>query len=494
MFDRLSRWMLPLGPVLATLIAGICYSQGLSQPASFCLWVALLCATWWIFECLHIAVVGLVPFVMLPAFGVSGHKEVAQGYGHSLILLLLGGFLLSAAMEKSGAHRRIALTMVRLVGGNGGRRLVLGFMLATALLSMWISNAATTLMMLPIALAVLSQAGDPKLHKALLLGMAYAASIGGMATPIGTPPNVVFMGVLDETFDGEIKMGFSRWMSFGIPVVMIMLPTIWLWVTRGLTQGRTIQMPEVGRWGPSEKRVLVIFAVTALLWMFRGEPYGGWSGLLPGGGATIGDATVALAASLALFVCPSGEPHENGNRADDDIENGAATSDEAALPQLTQPITQRLLDWDTAKKIPWGILLMFGGGLALATGFKDSGLSQSIGSQLAFLSDAPSWLVVLSICLLVTFLTEITSSTATATLLLPILAQLSVASGLPPEMVMVPGTISCSCAFMLPVATAPNVIVFGAGGIRTDEMARTGLMLNFFAAVVITIVTLLVVG
>ncbi len=229
-------------------------------------------------------------------------------------------------------------------------------------------------------------------------------------------------------------------------------------------------MPAVGRWRASEMRVLAVFAVTAGLWIFRQEPLGGWSQLLPDGGKAVGDTTVALAASLFLFLCPSGEKSDPA----DPIQS-----------------TPRLLDWNTAAGIRWGILIMFGGGIALADGFESTGLSEAIGNQLSVFHSAPPWVVVLSVCLLVTFLTEITSSTATAMLMMPILAGLADATEMSPQSVLIPGTISASCAFMLPVATAPNVIVFGAGGIRTDEMARTGLVLNLYAAVVITIIALL---
>ncbi|WDQ15407.1 SLC13 family permease [Rhodopirellula sp. P2] len=462
-FEKLSRWMLPIAPLVALGICFYAHQAGLSAPATACAGVAMVCAMWWIFECLHIAAVGLLPFVALPTLGVVSHRDVAVAYGHTMILLLLGGFLLSAAMERSGAHRRIAINMVRLVGGRGGKRLVLGFMLATASLSMWISNSATALMMLPIALAVLSQADDPKLRVPLLLGIAYSASVGGMATPIGTPPNVVFMGEMQTKFGVDVP--FGTWMMFGLPVTLIMLPIIWWWLTRGIDDVRPVSMPGMAPIARNEILILIVFAVTAFLWVFRSSPLGGWTGLLPWDGGMIGDATIALAASLFLFICPNG------------LGDG-----------------ERLMDWDTAAKIPWGILIMFGGGMALATGFDQSGLSVAIGHQLAFLKNAPPWLIVLSVCLLVTFLTEITSSTATAMLLLPILAALSLEVGLPPELLMLPGTISCSCAFMLPVATAPNVIVFGAGGIRTDEMARNGLFLNLIAAVVITMVSLTVAG
>ena len=476
MFPLLSRWMLPAAPVIAAVISAIGYQNGLAGPASLCLGIAIICAMWWSFECTHLAVVGLLPFAAFPLLGILSHKEVAQSYGHTMILLLMGGFFLSAAMERSGAHQRIAVSMVRAVGGSGGRRLVLGFMMATSVLSMWISNTATTLMILPIALAVLERANDPKLRTPLLLGIAYAASIGGMATPIGTPTNVIFMGFMEDRFGLEI--GFGGWMMIGLPIVAFLFPVIWLWVTRGLDDANPVAMPTIGSWRPSEVRVVMVFVVTAMLWMFRSGPFGGWSSLLPGEGRFVGDATVALVASMFLFLCPSGESLEFEN--------------EDTSEQQGDPKTGRLLDWQSASQIPWGILVMFGGGLALAAGFEATGLSRAIGSGLSVFESAPGWVIVLSVCLLVTFLTEVTSSTATATLIMPILAELAFAVGASPESIMIPGTISASCAFMLPIATPPNVIVFGAGGIRTDEMARNGLMLNLYAAGVITIISRLI--
>ncbi len=487
-FPKVSGTMLWLAPVIAAAISLGCDWYGLPTSAALCAFVAMLCALWWIFECLDIAIVGLVPFVAFPAFGILSHAQVARSYGHTMILLLMGGFFLSAAMERSGAHRRVAVTMVRAVGGRGGKRLVLGFMLATASLSMWISNAATTLMMLPIAVAVLSQVRDPSLRSPLLLGIAYAASVGGMATPIGTPPNVIFMSMIQRDFGIEVT--FGQWMAYGLPITLVMLPTIWWWLTRRMPDTGIVEMPDVGRWRPSEIRVMLVFVVTAMLWIFRSSPWGGWTSLLPGGGDMVGDSTIALGASLCLFLMPSGEKPA-GEETMTTVASDHVVPDRLALDHGEPPV-QRLLDWPSAAKIPWGILIMFGGGLALADGFDVSGLSSVIGSKLTVFSDAPLWAIVLAVCLLVTFLTELTSSTATATLLLPILGALAVATNIDPVTVMIPGTISCSCAFMLPVATAPNVIVFGAGGIRTDEMARSGLMLNLIAAVLITVVTLVV--
>ncbi len=480
------------GPLVALLTAVGCLQVGVSFPAACCAAVAVCCAVWWVFETLHLAVVGLLPFVAFPLLGVLSAGEVARSYGHSMILLLLGGFFLSAAMERSGAHRRLALQMVRAVGGAGGRRLVLGFMLATAGLSMWISNTAASLMILPIALAILKQAAEnTALRTAMLLGIAYSASIGGMGTPIGTPPNVMMVAYVQETFGQDV--GFFQWMAVALPIVCVLLPVTWLWLTRHVQGSQRLSMPEVGRWRSSEIRVMIVFTLTALAWVFRAAPAGGWTAWLPGGGedggSDIQDSTIALTAALALFIIPAGEDLD-GEDSQDSPPPPATDQKRtvAAEAPETSPAPQRLLDWPTAARVPWGILIMFGGGLALAAGFEKSGLSQLIGEQLSRVADQPLWLVTLAVCLLVTFLTELTSSTATTSLLLPILGGLAIASGLPHESILVPATISASCAFMLPVATAPNTIVFGAGQLSTATMARTGLALNLFAAVLITTV------
>ena len=477
----LGQWMLPIVPLVGVTVACVAYANGLPYPASACAAIAVTCAGWWIFESLHIAIVGLLPMAALPALGVLDHERVAASYGHTMIWLLMGGCFLSVAMERSNAHRRIALGMVRAVGGRGGRRLVLGFMLATATLSMWISNSATTLMMLPIAMAVLSQTKDDSLRTPLLLAIAYSASVGGMATPIGTPPNLVFMGIIEEQFG--IEVSFFRWMTFGVPVVIAMLPIIWWWLTRNLDDDGSVTMPEVGPWTSAERRVFVVFTLTALAWIFRSGPAGGWSSWF-GLGDMVGDTTVALVATMALFLMPA------GCELPGSAEHATPKSVQPPVVSPTNSLrarrgTPRLLDWESARTIPWGILLMFGGGLALGSGFQQTGLSEAIGSQLDFLSGRPTWVVVGVVCVAMNFMTEITSSTATATLMMPILGVLATAAEIPPEWLLMPATVSASCAFMLPVATAPNVIVFGAGGLRTDEMARNGLVLNMIAAVVI---------
>ena len=424
---------------------------GWAAAAAITLGVTLLCVVWWIFEPIPIPATSLLPLALLPMFGVVTADDVARSYGHPLVLLLLGGFLLSTALARSGAHRRIALGMVRAFGGGSSRSLVLGFMAAAAVLSMWISNTATSLMLLPVALAVIEKSSDRELSTPLLLGIAYAASVGGIGTPIGTPPNVVFMGVYSDTFDQELT--FTDWMKLGVPVVLIMVPVIWLWLTRRLTHTGHVELPQVGPWTTPERRVLIVFACTALAWVTRKEPFGGWTAWF--GFPYSNDAIVAFLGVVALFLVPDGKG-------------------------------ERLLDWDTANEIPWGMLILFGAGICIASAFTSSGLSATIGDGLAGLATLPVLLMIACICLAVTFLTEATSNTATTTLLMPILATAAVAAAMDPRLFMVPAAMSASCAFMLPVATAPNVVMFSTGRFTTNRMAREGFALNLAGAVVIT--------
>ena len=443
---------------LAGLSAAIALGAGLAlagQPSAVC-WTAgvtLLCAVWWISEALPMAVTALVPFAIFPLVGVLTPAQVGQAYGSPLILLYLGGFMLSTAMAKSGAHRRLALAMVNAFGAAGDRGVVFGFMAAAALLSMWISNTATSLMLLPIALATLENVADRRLKIGLLLGIAYACNVGGVGTPIGTPPNLIFMQVYTDTTGTQLS--FLDWMTWGLPVVVIFVPLIGLWVTRGVSRTRTITLPQVGAWRTEEKRTLAIFALTALAWMTRSDPFGGWSAWLDLPQAN--DASVALLAVVLMFLLPSG----NGGR---------------------------LLDWETAIKIPWGILILFAGGICIANAFVSSGISQIVGEALAALSGLHPLLVLAVICLCVTFLTEITSNTATTALLMPILAAAGIAAGLDPRLLMVPAAMSASCAFMLPVATGPNAVIFASGHVPIGAMVREGLILNFMGAAVLTAV------
>ena len=445
---RFRRFLLWAAPLLSVGLALLLQGAGHSQDIAVVSMVALWCVLWWVFEPVPIPVTSLLPIALLPLLGVLTPAEVGQAYGSPLILLLLGGFLLSKAMEHSGAHRRIALGMVRLVGADSGPRLVLGFMVAAASLSMWISNTATTLMLLPVALAVL-EATDRRRELAvpLLLGVAYAASVGGIGTPIGTPPNLIFMQVYEQTTGQSIS--FSQWMGWAVPVVVLMIPLMALTLTRNLSGPIAVQVPSTGVWRSEEKRVLTVFGLTALAWITRGEPFGGWQSWL--GLPQANDASVALLAVVVMFVVPNG----SGGR---------------------------LLDWERASTIPWGVLLLFSGGICLASGFVASGLSDIMGEALAGLTDMPVWLLLLLICLAVTFMTETTSNTASTTLLMPVLAAAALAADLPPELIMVPAAMSASCAFMLPVATAPNSVVYGSGLITTAQMA----LLNLLGAVVIS--------
>jgi sodium-dependent dicarboxylate transporter 2/3/5 len=447
------RPSLLVAPLLAALAWIYLGYLGLSPEASWCAAVAVVCVVWWIFEPIPIPVTSLLPLGLLPLVGVLTPSQVAQSYGSPLILLLLGGFLLSTALAASGAHRRLALYLVRLLGGGSNRRVVLGFMLAAATLSMWISNTATTLMLLPVALAVLENSRDRALAVPLLLGIAYAASVGGIGTPIGTPPNLVFMQVYADV-TGE-TVGFLQWMGWALPVLLLFLPIIWLWLTRNLGREAAPEMPHPGPWTSRERRVMAVFALTALAWVTRSEPFGGWSGWFSLPNAN--DASVAL---LAVIVM-------------------CALADDEGRP---------LLDWEIAQKIPWGVLLLFGGGICLARGFAESGLSGELAQVLAGLSGVPTLLMIATIALLVTFLTETTSNTASTALLMPILAAAAVAADLDPRLLMVPAAFSASCAFMLPVATAPNSIVFSTGQIRIVVMAREGLVLNFVGAALISVV------
>jgi sodium-dependent dicarboxylate transporter 2/3/5 len=414
--------------------------------------VATLCVIWWVFEPVPIPVTSLLPLAVLPLLGVLTPAEVGQAYGSPLILLLLGGFLLSKAMEHSGAHRRIALGMVGLFGASSGRRLVLGFMAASALLSMWISNTATTLMLLPVVLAVLDATEHrDELSAPLLLGVAYAASVGGLGTPIGTPPNLIFMQVYEQTTGQAVS--FTQWMGWALPVVVLMVPAMAFVLTRGLRGAIAVELPEVGRWRTEERRVMIVFALTALAWITRGEPFGGWSSWLGLPGAN--DASVALLAVVVMFLVPDGKG-------------------------------QRLLTWERASTIPWGVLLLFSGGICLARGFVNSGLSELMGQWLSGMTGIPVFALILIICLTVSLMTETTSNTASTTLLMPVLAAAALAAGIRPELIMVPAAMSASCAFMLPVATAPNSVVFGSGLITTARMAREGILLNLLGAAIIS--------
>lgn len=446
--------------------------------------VALLMAIWWITEAIPLAATSLLPLVLFPLLGILPGKATAPMYIKSTIFLFVGGFLIALAMEKWNLHRRIALSIIRLVGG-GPSRLVLGFMIAAAALSMWISNTATCIMMMPIGLAVVlkmeDQFGAERSHRfavGLMLGIAYACSMGGIATLVGTPPNLALKTIFSDTFPGAEPISFGRWMMLGVPVAIVMIASAWLVLTkvmfrlpRDLAVDQTIVEQEHRKLGPirfEEVVVLIVFSLTAVLWVFRkdltfSEAFAlpGWSRLLPEAIAPyIDDSTVAIAMALVLFLIPS-----RGGKAN----------------------SPTILGGEVFARVPWDIVLLFGGGFALASGFESSGLSELIGHQFAGLNKVSPLIMILVICLTLTFMTELTSNTATTQIVLPILAAVAVSIGIHPLILMVPATLSASCAFMMPVATPPNAIIFGSRRVGIAEMARAGIVLNLIGIIVVTL-------
>jgi anion transporter len=446
----------PAAAVLSYLLTHFLFDM--PSAAAWTLATTVWVAWWWITETVSLPVTSLLPFVLLPLGGIANVNEVSAALGNPIILLFMAAFMLAKAVELSGVHKRIALGLVRKFGNSSARRMIFAFMIATAFLSMWISNTAAVLALLPVALALADASPDHKFQRALLLGLAYSASVGGIATLIGTPPNLIFASVY-ESYTGT-SFGFMRWMQIGLPLVIIGIPVMAWWLTRGLTSSAHLEIAESGPMRSAEKRVLLIFGVVIILWMTRTAPFGGWTGTLGLGG--MGDATVAFMGVLALFIW----------------------HDKEGVP---------LLEWRDAVSIPWGILLLFAGGIALAQGFVSSGLSQIIGDSLIGFTGVPTWLLVFLLAISVSFLTEVTSNTATATLLMPVLAAAAGALNLPPELLMIPAAIACSCAFSLPVATPPNSIVFASERLTIKMMVREGMALNVIMAVITTAVVVLLV-
>jgi sodium-dependent dicarboxylate transporter 2/3/5 len=445
---------------------------------TFC--VALLMAVWWITEVVPLAVTSLIPVALFPLFGIMDGRAVSATYFNDVIFLFMGGFLVALAMEKWDLHRRIAFNILYFTGTSPAR-ILLGFMLASFFLSMWISNTATVMMMLPIAMAIIKQLeglmnnnSSSKFSVGILLGVAYSASTGGMATLVGTPPNLSFVRIYHIYFPDAPEISFYKWMLFAVPVAIIIFGFIWALLYIAFRPKREEwrdvdkhtflnQLKEMGKTSYEQKIVFVVFTLLALLWISRADlDFGlfkipGWSNLFPQA-TFINDGTVAIFMALILFVIPS----------------KAVKGD-------------RLMEWATASKLPWNILLLFGGGFALATGFKESGLSLWFGGHLAGLASLHTIWIILIICLVITFLTELTSNTATTEMILPILAGIAITTGMNPLMLMIPATMSASMAFMLPVATPPNAIIFGTGKISVSRMARTGFVINLAGAAVITL-------
>lgn len=448
---RTRRLVLAIGPLAGLAVGLWLHTQGDPPAQAITLGCLLWIALWWLFEPLPAAFTALIPLSILPMTGVISPKQVAEAFGNELILLLMGGFMLAAALERNHAHRRLALGMVRAFGGHSGRHLLWGFVFATGFISMWISNTAATLMLLPVAMAVLEDYRDPRLRVPLVLGIAYAASVGGWGTPIGTPPNLVFMEVYAQATGA--RMGFLEWMKFGIPAVLIFLPLLALWLGRHLRGAPAAEVPQLGPWHASERRVLAVFALVVAAWVFRSEPFGGWTELV--GLPKVSDASIALVGVLLMGIVPDGRG-------------------------------STLLDWPTAERVPWAALILFAGGIALATAFQTSGLGERIATALVALREWPAWLLIVAVCLGVTLLSEIASNTPTAVLLMPILAATASAGGIDPALLMVPAVLAASCGFMLPVATAPNLVAYGTGMVPLRRMMREGLVLDLIGVAVLS--------
>ena len=421
----------------------------------------------WLTEAIPMGMTALIPLVAFPLAGVSTMEKIAAPYANSAVFLFMGGFLVSATFERWGLHRRMAYFALSKVGTEP-RRLVLAVILVTAFLSMWISNTATTLMMAPIAVAVVSGLGkESRTAEATLLGVAYAASLGGIGTPIGTPTNLIFLGAARELFPDAPTVTFAQWMIFGVAYLIVLVPVCWLIVitTARVPRGEAIPLDQLGLGRPgvmtrAEKTTLALCVATALLWMFRADVrFGettihGWASLFPAA-KMINDATVAVAMALLAFALP-------------------ATKDE------------RLLGWEEFRKIPWDVLILFGGGFALADALESSGFSKWAGARLSFVGDWPPVLMIVTVCIVVTLLSEVASNVATATAMMPIAAALATSIGVHPYFLMIPAVLAASSGFMLPVATAPNTIAYATGFIRVKAMARSGLLLDIAAAIVIT--------
>lgn len=441
--------------------------------------IAVLIATWWITEAIPLAATALLPLVLFPILGISSAKEIAPAYLPSILFLFIGGFMIALAMEKWNLHKRIALTIVNIFNGSP-TKIILGFMIATAFLSMWISNTATTVMMVPIGLAIIYKLedsfGEIKTHHfsvALMLGIAYSASIGGISTLVGTPPNLSFVRIFEISFPELELISFGKWMLIGLPISITMIFICWVILTKfifrfdaSLKIDKSVIESEksaLNKISYEEKIVFTVFIVTALLWIFRKDlnlgfiVIPGWSNILEFP-SYIDDGVVAIFMSIVLFIIPGKSDTEKKN----------------------------ILDSTVFAKIPWAIILLFGGGFALAKGMKISGLSEYIGAMFSDLEGSHPIAIISGLSFGITFLTELTSNMATTEMILPLLATISESANINPLIMMIPATISASCAFMLPAATAPNAIVFGSERITIAEMVKAGILLNIIGIIIVT--------
>lgn len=461
-YQNIGLW---LGPLLFLVLLILPAPEGLSASAWMLVAILAWMTTWWATEAIPVPATSLLPLILFPLSGIGSLSEAASPYAAPVIFLLLGGFIAAMALEKWDLHKRIALNIIAKVGDHPAA-IIAGFMIASAFLSMWISNTATTLMMVPIAISVASTLLADKFTQhpftiALMLGCAWSASIGGLGTIIGTPPNAFVVSFMQQ--QAGVEIGFLQWMLLGVPVVICLVPVAWWMLTRwlfpfdrsALNGSQHIiaqQLKQLGAFSQAEKRVAVVFGIMAFCWVFLLELK-----KLPGL-VGLSNSVIAIAGALMMFVVPAGNKKN-----------------------------EFLLDWQTASKIPWGVLLLFGGGLSIAAMVKKTGLAAWMGEQLAAFTYIPILLLIFGIVLLVIFLTELTSNTATTATLVPVLAALALTAGIDPLILAAPVAMAASCAFMLPVATAPNAVIFSSGQVTIPQMVRAGFFLNLTGALIITL-------
>ena len=451
--------------------------ESLNNKAWLTLGIAILMATWWLTEAIPLPATGLLPLVLFPLLGISSIKETAQAFSHPIIFLFMGGFIIGLAMQHTGLHKRIAYYIISKFKSSP-KSLVFGFMCATAFLSMWISNSATAIMMLPIALSIITVFKEDKnniknnnFDKALVLSIAFSATIGGIATIIGTPPNTVMAAMLSEMYNYEIN--FVDWLKIGLPTSIILLPITWIILTflcfplgsKTSIKDKVIKdkIKELGKISQDEIMVGIVFIITASLWISRKWLSTALDGVIPAG--ALNDSTIAIMAAIFLFIIPSNRPKR-----------------------------KRLIDWQVAQNIPWGALILIGGGLSLATVINSSGLAAWIGSISSNLSNISIIFIVLICIVSIIVLTELTSNTATASTFIPIMGATALGLGQDPLLLIIPATLAASCAFMMPVATPPNTIAYASGHLKISDMIKAGIWLNIISIIIIGVIIALILG
>jgi sodium-dependent dicarboxylate transporter 2/3/5 len=451
--------------------------ESLNNKAWLTLGVAILMATWWLTEAIPLPATGLLPIVLFPLLGISSIKDTAQAFSHPIIFLFMGGFIIGLAMQHTGLHKRIAYYIISKFKSSP-KSLVFGFMCATAFLSMWISNSATAIMMLPIALSIITvfkedknDIKDNNFDKALVLSIAFSATIGGIATIIGTPPNTVMAAMLSEIYNYEIN--FIDWLKIGLPTSIILLPITWIILTflcfplnsKESIKDKVIKdkIKELGKISQDEIMVGIVFIITASLWISRKWLSTALDGVIPAG--ALNDSTIAIMAAIFLFIIPSNRPKR-----------------------------KRLIDWQVAQNIPWGALILIGGGLSLATVINSSGLATWIGSLSSNLSNISIVFIVLICIASIIVLTELTSNTATASTFIPIMGATALGLGQDPLLLIIPATLAASCAFMMPVATPPNTIAYASGHLKISDMIKAGIWLNIISIIIIGVIIALILG